>query len=313
MQLATLPLLSRSVACVFRILLSIYNTLQEVDFGLAPDVGSLAFLPKITGNDSLVRELTYTARPFSAIEAEKLGLLSKVVQGGRDEVVREALQIAKLIASKSPVAVASSKHLISHSRDHSVAENLSYTSVWNAAALMTKVAFSFLFLIFACSTTSAGHPRSHFSQSGPELCTLGASDQIIETLISIMGRHNFFFPLLVNKCIPFHQILPMKNSNQQKLLSVVPFCARWTGKNSLSNGLSLILPRSRSLSFYLRSPSLSIRVRQAGPSFQSSRSNNHPSSSCQYLCLLPDYGDLYVATRAQCRLVVHIGFTRLFG
>jgi len=75
-------------------------------------------MPKITGNDSLVRELTYTARAFSAVEAEKLGLVSKVVQGGRDEVVKEALDLAKFIAGKSPVAVSSSKHLITHSRDH---------------------------------------------------------------------------------------------------------------------------------------------------------------------------------------------------
>ena len=126
------------------------NIRQEVDIGLAPDIGSLAFLPKITGNHSLVRELTYTARPFSAIEAEKLGLLSKVVEGGRDEVIKEALELARLIASKSPVAVASSKHLISHSRDHSVAENLLYTSVWNSVSLMTKVKL-LCFSRFACS------------------------------------------------------------------------------------------------------------------------------------------------------------------
>lgn len=111
-----------------------------MDIGLAPDIGSLAFLPKITGNHSLIRELTYTARPFTAVEAEKLGLVSRVVEGGRDEVIKEALELAKLIAEKSPVALASAKHLISHSRDHSVPENLSYTSVWNAASLMTKVA-----------------------------------------------------------------------------------------------------------------------------------------------------------------------------
>jgi len=30
-------------------------TIKEVDIGLAPDIGTLAYLPKITGNDSLVR------------------------------------------------------------------------------------------------------------------------------------------------------------------------------------------------------------------------------------------------------------------
>jgi delta(3,5)-delta(2,4)-dienoyl-CoA isomerase len=105
-------------------------------------MGTLAFLPKITGNSSLVHELSYTGRPFSASESEKLGVVSRVIEGGRLEVIKAALELAKLIANKSPVAVASAKHLICHSRDHTVAENLSYTSVWNAAALMTRVIVS---------------------------------------------------------------------------------------------------------------------------------------------------------------------------
>ncbi|KAF8154951.1 Delta2-dienoyl-CoA-isomerase [Crassisporium funariophilum] len=113
-------------------------SIKEVDIGLAPDIGGLAFLTKITGNQSLIRELTYTARPFSAAVAEKAGLVSRVVEGGRDEVVKAALELAKFIASKSPVAVSSSKHLITHSRDHNVPENLAYTGAWQAAALMTN-------------------------------------------------------------------------------------------------------------------------------------------------------------------------------
>ncbi|GLB45550.1 putative enoyl-CoA hydratase/isomerase [Lyophyllum shimeji] len=112
-------------------------SIKEVDIGLAPDIGTLAHLPKITGNLSLVRELTYTGRSFSAAEAETLGLVSKVVEGGRDAVVAAALELGKVIAAKSPVAVAGAKHLITHARDHSVAENLAYTAAWNAAALMT--------------------------------------------------------------------------------------------------------------------------------------------------------------------------------
>lgn len=45
-------------------------------------------------------------------------MVSKVVPGSKDEVVAEALKLAKIIASKSPVAIASSKHLLTHSRDH---------------------------------------------------------------------------------------------------------------------------------------------------------------------------------------------------
>lgn len=112
--------------------------IKEIDVGFAAGLGTLAYLPKITGNQSLVRELAYTGRAFSAVEAEKLGLVSKIVDGGRDQVVAAALDLAKDIASKSPVAVFGSKHLLTHSRDHTVAENLQYTSAWNGAALMTE-------------------------------------------------------------------------------------------------------------------------------------------------------------------------------
>ncbi|KAI9062279.1 ClpP/crotonase [Trametes sanguinea] len=111
---------------------------KEVDVGLAADIGTLARLPKIAGNHSMVHELAYTGRNFSAAEAEKMGLVSRVVQGGRDEVVAAALELAKLIAEKSPVAVAGTKHLLLHARDHSVRENLEYTATWNSAMLQTQ-------------------------------------------------------------------------------------------------------------------------------------------------------------------------------
>jgi delta(3,5)-delta(2,4)-dienoyl-CoA isomerase len=92
---------------------------QEVDIGMAADIGTLAFLPKITGNQSFARELAYSARFFSAAEAEKLGFLSRVVDGGREGVVNAALELAKTIASKSPVAVTGTKQFLIHARDHS--------------------------------------------------------------------------------------------------------------------------------------------------------------------------------------------------
>ncbi|KAF9445643.1 Delta2-dienoyl-CoA-isomerase [Macrolepiota fuliginosa MF-IS2] len=112
--------------------------IKEVDVGLAADIGTLALLPKITGNLSLVRELAYTGRMFSAEEALNLGLVSKVVEGDKDEVLHAALDLAKVIATKSPVAVSGTKRLITHARDHSVMENLVYTQSWNAHALLTE-------------------------------------------------------------------------------------------------------------------------------------------------------------------------------
>ncbi|KXJ12590.1 Delta(3,5)-Delta(2,4)-dienoyl-CoA isomerase, mitochondrial [Exaiptasia diaphana] len=48
---------------------------KEVELGLAADVGTLQRLPKIIGNESLVRELCYTARRFLAHEAKDAGLV----------------------------------------------------------------------------------------------------------------------------------------------------------------------------------------------------------------------------------------------
>jgi delta(3,5)-delta(2,4)-dienoyl-CoA isomerase len=86
----------------------------------------------------LVRELAYSARPFSAAEAEKLGLVSRVVDGSCEAVVSAALDLAKVIAAKSPIAISGTKRILTHARDHSVAENLEFTSLWNASALQSK-------------------------------------------------------------------------------------------------------------------------------------------------------------------------------
>ncbi|GAA5968351.1 hypothetical protein JCM3765_002912 [Sporobolomyces pararoseus] len=113
-------------------------SIKEVDIGLAADVGSLQRLPKVTGNASLLYELALTARNFGPEEAVKLGLVSNVVKGGREEVTREALKLAQLIASKSPVATLSTKHLLNYSREHSVQEGLDYTTVWNMSMLQAE-------------------------------------------------------------------------------------------------------------------------------------------------------------------------------
>ena len=77
------------------------------------------------GNDSLVRELVYTARRLESREAERLGLVSGVYQD-REKLLEAALDLARLIASRSPVAVQGSKVNLNYSRDHSVDEALEF-------------------------------------------------------------------------------------------------------------------------------------------------------------------------------------------
>ncbi|KAL8287215.1 hypothetical protein RQP46_003667 [Phenoliferia psychrophenolica] len=129
-----------SSACDIRLAAS--NTtfsIKEVDIGIAADVGTLQRFPKACGNSSLVKELAYTGRPFDAREAHEIGFLSRVVQGGLADVLGAALVLAKQIATKSPVAIVSNKHLLNYSYEHTIQEGLEYTSIWNAAMTQTEV------------------------------------------------------------------------------------------------------------------------------------------------------------------------------
>lgn len=107
-------------------------SIKEVDVGLAADIGTLQRFPRIVGNGSIVRELALTARPFMAEEAMRIGFVSRVIQGSRAEVQKAAIEMATLIASKSPIAVIGTKHLLTVSRDMSIADGLRYTATYNA-------------------------------------------------------------------------------------------------------------------------------------------------------------------------------------
>lgn len=94
---------------------------KEVDIGLAADIGTLSRLPKVVGNFGWVKEVALTARAFGAEEALRVGFVNRVF-GNKQEAVKGALELAGLIATKSPVAVQGTKELLNYSRDHTVQE-----------------------------------------------------------------------------------------------------------------------------------------------------------------------------------------------
>ena len=112
-------------------------SVREVKIGLAADIGTLQRLPKIAGNDSLVRELCFTGDFFGANTALQMGLVSKVLPNS-GALWKDALDVASKIASNSPVAVRGTKQSLVYSRDHSVQDGLDHIAMHNALALMTK-------------------------------------------------------------------------------------------------------------------------------------------------------------------------------
>eukprot|EP00466_Bigelowiella_natans_P017918 jgi/Bigna1/54240/estExt_Genewise1Plus.C_300120 len=114
-----------------------FFTVKEVDVGLAADVGTLQRLPKVVRSESLVRELCFTARKMFAAEAKECGLVSRVFPD-KKAMMANALGMAKLIASKSPVAVQGTKMALVHARDHSVKEGLDFIKNWNMSMLLSE-------------------------------------------------------------------------------------------------------------------------------------------------------------------------------
>ena len=110
---------------------------KEVDMGLAADVGTLQRLPKVIGSQSLVNELCLTARKMKSEEAEKCGLVSRLYEN-KEEMMKSAVELAKNIAAKSPVAVQGTKVNLNYSREHSVQEGLRNMVTWNMAMLQSE-------------------------------------------------------------------------------------------------------------------------------------------------------------------------------
>ena len=109
-------------------------SIKEIDLGMCADLGTIQRFQKIIGNDSFFRELAYTGRFFSPDEALKQGFVSAVAEN-KEECFKKAFALAKEIAQKSPVGIATLKQNIVYSRDHTVDEGLNHILLLNMAML----------------------------------------------------------------------------------------------------------------------------------------------------------------------------------
>ena len=107
--------------------------IQEVNIGMAADIGTLQRLPRVIP-EGKVRELAYTGRRMPAEEALEAGLVNKVYES-HEEMISGLKNMAAVIASKSPLAVYGTKAILNFSRDHTIAEGLEYNALWSGAML----------------------------------------------------------------------------------------------------------------------------------------------------------------------------------
>jgi enoyl-CoA hydratase/carnithine racemase len=92
-------------------------SVMEIKWGLVPDMALSKTLLDLIPMD-LAKELTFSGRILSGEEAVVLGLATRVV----DDPVDEAMQMAELIAGKSPHAIRAGKQLLDSAGALSVAD-----------------------------------------------------------------------------------------------------------------------------------------------------------------------------------------------
>ena len=109
--------------------------IQEINIGMVADVGTLQRLPKLVPL-AVVKELAYTGRRMGADKALGYGLLNAVFDTP-ELTVAAALQCAKEIAAKPPVAIWGTKQAVHYARDHTVDESLKQMG-WLQAAIWSN-------------------------------------------------------------------------------------------------------------------------------------------------------------------------------
>lgn len=112
-----------------------YFTIKELDMGMIADIGTMQRLPKVVPY-GFAAEMAYTGRKVFGPEARERGLVNDVYRS-KESLMEAMMNLAALIASKSPLSVRGSKEILQYSRDHTVEDGLNFMSVWNAAFILS--------------------------------------------------------------------------------------------------------------------------------------------------------------------------------
>ena len=111
-----------TACCIRYATVDTFFCIQEINIGMVADVGTLQRLPKLMP-EAVVKELAYTGRRLKADKALAYGLVNEVFDSN-EAMLAGAMQCAKEIASKPPIAIWGTKQAIHYTRDHSVEDSL---------------------------------------------------------------------------------------------------------------------------------------------------------------------------------------------
>ena len=95
----------------------------EIKLGVAPGMGGSQRLARAVGKAKAM-EMCLTGRMMDAAEAERAGLVSRVV--AHDELLADALKTAAAIAAMAPMAALANKELVDAAFETSLAHGLTF-------------------------------------------------------------------------------------------------------------------------------------------------------------------------------------------
>ncbi|MCB1994563.1 MAG: enoyl-CoA hydratase/isomerase family protein, partial [Rhodoferax sp.] len=124
--------LDLATACDIRVASAdAFFTVQEIHIGMAADMGVLQRLPKIVA-PAVARQMAYTGERVGAERALAIGLVNAVLPDA-DALLAHALDLARQIADKSPLAIAGSKRALNYAVDHPTHEALAQMTLLQSA------------------------------------------------------------------------------------------------------------------------------------------------------------------------------------
>lgn len=127
---------SFALACDLRIMSDKAKLIQAfVRIGLVADSGSHWFLPRLVGT-AMAFEYAATGKDIDATEAEKVGLVNKVVPFA--ELEKETYAIAEKLAQGAPKAIGIIKRTLNKSLTMSFDELLAYEAMMQEVAAQTE-------------------------------------------------------------------------------------------------------------------------------------------------------------------------------
>jgi len=106
-----------------------------VRVGAVPDVAGIYFLPRLIGM-ARAREMFYTGKVISAREAERMGLISRVVEHG--SLMEETLQLAGQLVEGPTAAIGMIKRMLTRGADMDLREVLQMEAYAQAVAFHTE-------------------------------------------------------------------------------------------------------------------------------------------------------------------------------